>query len=398
MILGLVMFLGAVLSVTNRYIVDLTVITLPEVVILMAVGFVLAYYGARKGLKRLIDTVSPFTPVNIYDFLQRDVRKKRGPRIVVIGGGTGLSVLLKGLKQYTSNLTAVVTVTDDGGSSGRLRGDLGVLPPGDIRRCLVALAETENLMDQVFQHRFEEGEGIRGHNLGNLLLTALTDITGDFVGAIKEVSKVLAVQGQVLPATLEQVVLGAVMEDGEVVIGESSITAAGKTIGSVFLTPPDCSPVADAVKAIREADAVVLGPGSLYTSILPNLLVNEIGLALLETAATRILVVNIMTQTGETTNYKASDHLRALYKHLGPGCVDYAIVNDAAVDEERLTRYRAEGAETVMADREYFDEVGVELISAPLLGKEDAAWHDPDHLAWTVMNAIYRRKGLSWLW
>lgn len=398
MLLGLLVFMGAIISLTNRYVVNLVELSLLQALVLMAAGLVVAWYGGRRGFKRVVDILSPFTPVNIYDFLQRDVRKKRGPKIVVIGGGTGLSVLLKGLKKYSSNLTAVVTVTDDGGSSGRLRGELGVLPPGDIRRCLIALAETENLMDQVFEHRFEEGEGIRGHNLGNLLLTALTDITGDFVGAIREVSKVLAVQGQVLPATLEQVVLGAVMEGGEVVLGESSISAAGKTISNVFITPPDCQPVPEAVQAILEADAVVLGPGSLFTSILPNLLVMEIGKAVQETAATRMLVVNIMTQPGETTNFKASDHLRALNKHIGRGFVDYAIVNDAKVDDDRLSRYRSEGAETVVADREYFDSEGVKLVCASLLGKEDVAWHDPDSLASAIIRTIYWRKGLIWPW
>lgn len=295
--LGLLVFVAALIGIINHYYFDLTFISAGHGIILSLAGIGLALFGFIKGSRGIIDLVSSLTSVNIYDYLRKDEQKKRGPRIVVIGGGTGLSVLLKGLKNYTNNLTAVVTVTDDGGSSGRIR-EMGMLPPGDIRRCLVALAQTENLMDRVFQHRFIEGEGIEGHNLGNLLITALTDITGDFVGAITEVSKVLAVQGQVLPATVELVALGATMMDGEVVMGETSITAAGKPIKEVFLDPPDCKAVPDALEAIREADAVVLGPGSVFTSIIPNLLVPEIGDALRSTQAIRIFVVNIMTQPG----------------------------------------------------------------------------------------------------
>ena len=223
---------------------------------------------------------------------------KSEPRIVVIGGGTGLSVMLKGLKKYTSNLTAVVTVTDDGGSSGRLRSELGVLPPGDIRNCLVALAETETLMDKVFQHRFNAGDGLQGHNLGNLLLVALTDIAGDFVSAIREVSKVLKVRGQVLPATLEYVTLGATMRDGTTVIGETSIRRHDQKIERVFLVPEQCMPVPETLEAIWQADAIILGPGSLYTSIIPNLLVHGVVSAIEQSNAVTCYVSNIMTEKG----------------------------------------------------------------------------------------------------
>ena len=356
----------------------------------------MASYGFMKGSRGVIDLASSLTSVNIYDYLRKDVKNKRGPRIVVIGGGTGLSVLLKGLKNYTNNLTAVVAVTDDGGSSGRIR-QMGMLPPGDIRRCLVALAQTENLMDRVFEHRFIKGEGIEGHNLGNLLITALTDITGDFVGAITEVSKVLAVQGRVLPATVQLVALGATMMDGSVVMGETSITGAGKPIKEVFLDPPDCPAVPDALEAIREADAVILGPGSLFTSIIPNLLIPEIGEALRSTRAVRIFVVNIMTQPGETTGFTAGDHLDAVSRHLGPGHIDYIVVNDAPVDKERASRYRLEEAEPVRLDQRELVEKGVKCIRGPLLGAEDVAWHNSEALARTLMGIIYERKGLNWL-
>jgi uncharacterized cofD-like protein len=306
-------------------------------------------------------------------------------------------VLLKGLKYHTNNLTAVVTVTDDGGSSGRLRGELGVIPPGDIRRCLVALAETENLMERVIQHRFLEGDGIAGHNMGNLLLTAMTEITGDFVGAITEVGKVLAVRGKVLPATLDLVTLGAVMQGGEVVLGETAITGAGSRVERVFLSPSECSPLPEAIEAIMQADAVILGPGSLYTSIIPNLLVREIGDAIRQTAATKIFVVNIMTQPGETTGYSAADHLQAVVHHIGANSIDYVVVNDARVDEERLERYRAEGAEMVETDLPLLAMMGAQPVADHLLGKEEVAWHDPDALARTVMRIIYRRRGLDWV-
>lgn len=394
--LGLLVFLLSLIGIISRYFFDITFISIGLGIILSLAGIGVALYGFIRGFKRVIDVVSSLTSVNIYDFLRKDVQKKRGPRIVVIGGGTGLSVLLKGLKNYSNNLTAVVTVTDDGGSSGRIR-EMGMLPPGDIRRCLVALAQTESLMDRVFEHRFTEGEGIRGHSLGNLLITALTDITGDFVGAITEVSKVLAVQGRVLPATAELVVLGATMMDETVVMGETSITSAGKPIREVFLDPPNCRAVPDALEAIREADAVVLGPGSVFTSIIPNLLVPEIGDALRSTRAIRIFVVNIMTQPGETTSFTASDHLEAVSRHLGPGHIDYVVVNDAPIDKERISRYRLEEAEPVRFDQRELSEQGVKCVRGSLLGKEDVAWHDPEALARTLMRIIYERKGLNWL-
>lgn len=394
--LGLFVLVAGLVGIINLYYFDLTFISLGQGIILSLAGIGMAIWGFIRGSRGVIDIVSSLASVNIYDYLRKDSQKKRGPRIVVIGGGTGLSVLLKGLKNYSNNITAVVAVTDDGGSSGRIR-EMGMLPPGDIRRCLVALAQTENLMDRVFEHRFTEGEGIRGHSLGNLLITALTDITGDFIGAITEVSKVLAVQGRVLPATVELTVLGAAMMDGTVVMGQTSIAGAGKPIKEVFLDPPNCRAVPDAVKAIREADAVVLGPGSLFTSIIPNLLVPEIGEALRSTRAVRIFVVNIMTQPGETAGFTATDHLDAVARHIGPGHIEYVVVNDAPVDKERASRYRLEDADPVTFDQRELAERGVKCIRDSLLGQEDVAWHDSEALARTLMRIVYERKGLNWL-
>ncbi|MGE5370763.1 MAG: gluconeogenesis factor YvcK family protein [Solirubrobacterales bacterium] len=393
--IGILAFFTAAGSLMERYLFHLTPLRWEVQLILAIAGVFTAYIGFKRAVKSIIDSVSPFSPVNIYQYLQTDLKIRHGPKIVVIGGGTGLSVLLRGLKKYTSNLTAIVTVTDDGGSSGRLRDELGILPPGDIRNCLVALAETENTMDQVFQHRFQNSGSLSGHSLGNLLLTALTEITGDFYTAIQEVSKVLAVRGRVLPATLESVVLCARMAGGDLIKGESSITGANQVIDRIFLEPPDCQPLPEAVQAIMEADAVVLGPGSLYTSLIPNLLVHQIGQAFRETTAPRIFIANIMTEPGETTGFTASDHLNAVIQHIGPGSLDYAIVNNTAIDDERLARYQAEGAGPVIPDAMAIRRAGVQPVFENLLGSREVAWHDPERLAATIIRVILRHKGVN---
>jgi len=310
----------------------------------------------------------------------------------VVGGGTGLSVLLKGLKQYTDQLTAIVTVSDDGGSSGRLRAELGVLPPGDIRSCLVALAETETLMDKVFQHRFKQGEGITGHNLGNLLMVAMTEITGDFVSAIKEVSKVLAVRGQVIPATLESVNLGAEMSDGAVIIGETAIREYQHNITRLFLLPEKCLPVQAGIDAILAADAIIIGPGSLYTSIIPNLLVEGVTEAMMQSQAVKIYVSNIMTEQGETDNFTASDHVKAILQYARQPIIDYAILNTGIIDELRLNRYRQEQAVPVDASCQQIMAMGIKVAVEDLVAEDDLAWHDNQKLAQAVMNIIMQKK------
>lgn len=313
-----------------------------------------------------------------------------GPKIVVIGGGTGLSVLLKGLKKHTSNLTAIVTVSDDGGSSGRLRAELGVLPPGDIRNCLVALAETETLMDKVFQHRFIQEGSLQGHNLGNLLLVAMSEITGDFNSAIREVSKVLAVRGRVIPATLEQVTLGAKMSDGTTVYGETSVREYDGKIEKLFLVPETCSPLPETLDALSEADAIVIGPGSLYTSIMPNLLVKGIKDGIAASQATTFYVSNIMTELGETDNYTAADHLKVILDHLGEQIIDYIVVNSGNIDELRLLRYEKEKAKPVVVCHEEILKMGVDIIEADLVLDDDVAWHDPDKLALAIIKVLER--------
>ena len=309
------------------------------------------------------------------------------PAIVVIGGGTGLSVLLKGLKQYTSRITAMVTVSDDGGSSGRLRSELGVLPPGDIRNCLGALAETETLMNRVFQHRFLQGGSLQGHNLGNLLLVAMTEITGDFILAIREVSKVLAVRGKVLPATLEPVILGGIMADGNQVIGETAIRDYPASIKEIYLIP-ECGPLPETLQAINEADAIIIGPGSLYTSIIPNLLVKGVIEAIADSRAPKFYISNIMTEEGETDNFTAADHLRVIQKHTRKQIIDYAVVNSGKIDEERLKRYIEEEAVPVRSSLDEITKMGINIIERDLVSDTEVAWHDADKLARVILEKI----------
>ncbi|NLC37781.1 MAG: YvcK family protein [Clostridia bacterium] len=317
---------------------------------------------------------------------------QKGPKIVAIGGGTGLPVVLRGLKQYTSNLTAIVNVADDGGSSGRLRGELGILPPGDLRNCLVALADTEKIMEDILSYRFQQGSGLTGHSMGNLLLAGLTELTGDSHTAIRELSRVLALRGKVLPATLTPTVLGAEMADGEIVMGESRIPRQGKPIRRVFLEPPDCRALEEALLAIKEADLVVLSPGSLYTSIIPNLLVREIAAALAETPALVVYVCNVMTQPGETNGYTASDHLQAIIRHAGRDVVDLVIVNTAKVSPLALGKYREEGAEPVLVDYREIGKLGVKVVGEKLIDHAAVVRHNPDRLAKVLLKLVFARK------
>ena len=312
----------------------------------------------------------------------------KGPKIVVIGGGTGLAALLRGLKNYTSHLTAVVAVTDDGGSSGRLRNEFGILPPGDIRHCLTALADREPLMEQLFQYRFGKGSGLAGHNFGNLFITAMTDITGDFELAIKQSSRVLAIRGQVLPSTLDKVVLAAELEDDSIIGGESLIGKVDRRIRRVYLVPANPSPPGEVVDAIMAADAVIMGPGSLFTSVLPNLLVPDVLKAVRTTSALRIYVMNIMTQPGETRHFVASDHVKAIHSHCGPGLIDTVVVNTEEIEDAVRERYLSECAVPVYLDREALAKEDVKIVTGSYLSKSNYARHDSAVLAAELMNMI----------
>lgn len=293
--------------------------------------------------------------------------RTKQPKIVIIGGGTGLPVLLRGLKQYPVDITAIVTVADDGGSSGRIREELEIPPPGDIRNVLAALSDVEPLVEKMFQHRFVQSNELSGHSLGNLILAAMTNITGDFVHAIQEMSKVLNVRGKVLPATNQAVVLHAEMEDGSIITGESRIPEAGKKIKKVFLSPADVKPLSETTTAIREADLIVVGPGSLYTSILPNLLVPRLGMEVCNAKARKVYVCNLMTQAGETLHYSASDHVKAIYEHLQCACLDTILVNNEEVPRQMKLRYKEESAQPVHFDVANLLELGLDVVQEQIM-------------------------------
>ncbi|MDI3523166.1 MAG: hypothetical protein PWR31_1976 [Bacillota bacterium] len=341
--------------------------------------------AAWRGLKRYLP---PQRGGGLVSFLTEERQRRRGPRVVALGGGTGLSTLLRGLKEYTDNITAIVTVTDTGGSSGRLREELGVLPPGDIRSCLVALADTEPLMERLFQHRFTAGTGLAGHSFGNLFLVTMSEVVGDFELAIKETSRVLAVRGQVLPSTLTSTTLEAEYTDGSRARGETNIVRLGQTIRRLALDPPDAKPLPEALEALAQADLIVLGPGSLYTSVLPNLLVPDLAAAIRASRALKVYVTNVMTQPGETDGYTAADHVRALIEHAGPGIIEWVLVNSERAAPEVLARYREEGAQPVKIDRRALARLRVRSQEAPLLSQDSVARHDPDKLARALLGLL----------
>ncbi|KXS43301.1 MULTISPECIES: gluconeogenesis factor YvcK family protein [unclassified Candidatus Frackibacter] len=360
--------------------------------LIIVIGIICVIYGISKMINSIIEALLPDNEEELVELVYQQRHLKRGPKIVVIGGGTGLPTMLRGIKEFTSNITAVVTVADDGGSSGVLRDELDILPPGDIRNCLVALADTEVLMESLFQYRFDTGEELNGHSFGNLFIATMTKVIGDFEEAIKESSKVLAIRGRVLPSTLEDVVLFAETEDGEVIKGESKIPEVNKRIKRVFLEPGDCDSLPEVIKEIEEADAVVLGPGSLYTSVIPNLLVSEISEAIKRTDALKIYNCNVMTQPGETTGYTAADHIQALYDHGGSEIVDYILVNNEGISAELLEKYQEEGAEPVEVDFGRLEELGINVVQAPLLNKEDLVRHNPHKLAEVIIKLIIKLK------
>ncbi|UCZ52632.1 YvcK family protein [Bacillus shivajii] len=291
--------------------------------------------------------------------------------VVVIGGGTGLSVLLRGLKTFPVDITAIVTVADDGGSSGRLRKELRIPPPGDVRNVLIALSEVEPLVEELFQHRFQNGNGLSGHSLGNLLLAGMTSITGDFSRGVQELSKVLNVKGKVLPAANEEIVLHAEFEDGTYIEGESQIPLSGKKIKRVFLEPSHPEPLQESLLAIEEADLLVFGPGSLYTSIIPNLLVPEMTEAIRNSKAWKVYICNVMTQPGETDHYSAGDHIQAIYDHVGGDLLNAILVNTQKIPFSYAQRYAEEGATEVEVDESRLKNMGLDIIGDDLLYYEN---------------------------
>jgi uncharacterized cofD-like protein len=325
-------------------------------------------------------------------------------RIVALGGGTGLSAVLRGLKHYVGgpkrsgaarligDLTAVVTVTDDGGSSGRLRREYSVLPPGDIRNCMVALSKDEHLLGELFQYRFPVGRGLAGHSFGNLFLTALTNITGDFSQAIQVSAQVLAIRGRIFPSTAQNVTLEAELENGIIVAGETNISRSRKPIVRVRLVPRRVRPVREALDALREADLILIGPGSLYTSIIPNLLVEEIVDVIANSRATRVYIANLMTQPGETQHYSVADHVRAIYHHTRPGLLDFVVINNRPVAPRLLRRYRMQGAEPVDPSLEELEALGLRYVTGSLLQEEGVVRHDQRRLTQLLVERFVKHR------
>ena len=317
--------------------------------------------------------------------------KKSKPKIVSIGGGTGLSTLLRGLKKFRADLSVIVTVTDDGGSSGRLREELGVLPPGDIRNCMIALSEDEHLMSRLFRFRFNSEGGLHNHSFGNLFLTAMAGVTSDFAEAVRLTSEVLAIKGVIYPSTNSNVQLCAELEDGSFVRGETRITASRKRIRRVRLDPADAHPLPDALDAILAADLITIGPGSLYTSLIPNMLVNEMINSIRASRATKIYIQNIMTQPGETDRYSASEHVEALAEHCGGILFPNVLLNNGRPSPEILRKYTAEHAALVATDRERLRSLNLRLVERDLLAEDGVIRHDPDRLA----RAVFLMAGLD---
>lgn len=316
----------------------------------------------------------------------------KGPKIVTIGGGTGLSTMLRGLKKYSSNITAIVTVADDGGGSGVLRQDLGMLPPGDIRNCILALADTEPIMQQLLQYRFSDGL-LKGQSFGNLFLAAMDGISTSFEEAVRKMSDVLAVTGKVLPVTLDDVQLCCELEDGHIICGESKIghhneVHPGK-IKRVFLEPEGAKPLQEVLDAIEEADIIVLGPGSLYTSVIPNLLVQGVAEAVKKSKGIKVYAANVMTQPGETEGYSVFDHVSAIERHSYKGIIDYCIVNTADIPEDLHKRYLEDGADTVKVDYDLLYKEGINIIGGEFVSiKNDLVRHDPQKLAEAVIELV----------
>ncbi|MFA5092565.1 MAG: YvcK family protein [Candidatus Omnitrophota bacterium] len=346
------------------------------------------------GIKRMMRSfIAVFVPASrgseLIDILYQKKQLSRGPRIVAVGGGTGLSILLSGLKNYSSNISAVVTVADNGGSSGRLRQQFDVLPPGDIRNCLVALADAPTLMRDLFQFRFDGNSEFAGHSFGNLFLTVMTRLTGDFEKAIKETSKVLALRGRVIPSTLEDVTLVAHFHDGSTVAGEDQIPRVRKAINRVNLTPEHPAATQDAINAIREAQIIILGPGSLYTSIVPNLLIKEITNEIANSEALKVYVCNVMTQPGETDGYAVSDHIGALVKHSHPRILDYCLVNNGEVPADVLQRYSKDKSLLVINDRKKVEGMGYRVVEEDFsMIVDGVVRHDSEKLAKIILSFI----------
>ncbi len=354
-------------------------------------GFFLSFYALRSGLTQIVRTLSGHKG-GVVDVYVRRQKLAQGPRIVALGGGTGLSTLLRGLKQHSSNITAIVTVTDDGGSSGRLVQEKGMIPPGDIRNCLVALADAEKSMTDLFQHRFAAESGsLSGHAIGNLLIAALVDQSrGDFEKAIEKASDVLLIRGRVVPSTLSHVRLRALLEDGTEVCGETKIAQAGRRIRRIFLDPEDASPYQAAIEAIHNADLVCIGPGSVYTSVIPNLLVPGVAEALRDSPASKAYICNVMTQPGESDSFTASEHVTAILANVEERVFDNVLMNTGVPSQAALEKYRESGQFLVESDADRVKAMGFRVLSGDYMSESDVVRHDPMKVAARLVALVDR--------
>ena len=358
-------------------------------IIFLVAGVCGLYLGSKKMNVSILDAISPSDREFILENLYKRRKLNRGPKIVVIGGGTGLSTILKGLKTITNNLTAVVTVGDDGGSSGRLRDEFGVLPPGDIRNCIAALGDEDAYINELFQYRFKKGTGLEGHSFGNLFLSVLCEITGDMFNAVKESSKVLNIRGRVLPSTLDDMRLVAQMEDGRIIQGESNIPEAGGRIKRLFCEPENPKALKEVIDAIKSADIILMGPGSLYTSVIPNLLIDEIALTISKSKAHKAYVCNVMTQPGETDGYTVSDHVKAILKHAKyENIIDTVFINNE-LPENLTEKYEQAGSYPVKYDKEEIKKLKLKVIGRKLIEEDKEGF---------VRHSYMRLARLVYMW
>lgn len=381
--MGLAMALWGVHRIKDEF--DKYHLRLNLQLMLIIVGIALLLFGIYKFLSTLLKYSGYTQSAALSNLLGRKLLEQ-GPRIVALGGGTGLSTILAGLRQKTSNITACVTVADEGGSSGRLREEMGILAPGDIRSCLVALSGAPVLMSDLFNYRFQEGAGLKGHNFGNLLIAALTAVTGSFERAVEESSRVLSIHGKVYPCTPDNVRLVAELTDGRIIRGEAAVGRAPAPIRRLKLEPEDCRVTQGVIEDIARADLIVVGPGSLYTSVLPNLLPIPVQEAIEKSGAPAVYICNIMTQLGETVAYSAADHLRVIYEHTRPGLFDWVIVNTRAPSADAMGRYSEEGAEPVRVDPDALKRLNVRILSGDFMLESNVVRHD----AGKIVDALLR--------